>query len=73
MFRGDYRRAMMSFQLGLQDLDEQRRLLDSVRAELPPPPGLSAEVVGLPVAAARGLRMPICATNRAMALSEGVE
>ncbi|MGH3951593.1 MAG: RND transporter, partial [Pseudonocardiaceae bacterium] len=32
--------------------------LDSVRAELPPPPpGLTAEVVGLPVAAARGFAL----------------
>jgi predicted RND superfamily exporter protein len=47
--------AVMTFGLRLQDLDEQTRLLDDVRQALPEPPaGYTAELVGLPVAAARG-------------------
>jgi len=36
----------------VQPLDEQEALIEEIRAELDPPPGLSAEVVGLPVLAA---------------------
>ncbi|SNR92282.1 hypothetical protein SAMN06265360_1343 [Haloechinothrix alba] len=58
VIRSDQRRASMSFQLGLQDLAEQKQLIDQVRADLPPlPEGLEADVVGLPVAAARGYEL----------------
>lgn len=53
--RQDSTQAVLSFGVELQDLDDQARLLDGIRAALPPPPpGVTAEVVGLPVAAARG-------------------
>lgn len=53
--RPDRTASMMAFGIELQDLHAQRRLLDDVRSALPPPPhGLRAEVVGLPVAAVRG-------------------
>jgi hypothetical protein len=54
----DTTQAVLSFGVELQDLDDQARLLDGIRAALPPPPpGVTAEVVGLPVAAARGYQL----------------
>jgi hypothetical protein len=51
----DGNRALVSLGISLQDLRDQQNLLSGLRAALPPlPPGMSAEVVGLPVAAARG-------------------
>ncbi len=44
--------ASISFLIPVMPLDEQQALIDSIRAELDPPPGVSAEVVGLPVLAA---------------------
>jgi hypothetical protein len=50
----DGTKALLTFGLKLQDLGQQAGLLDDVRASLPPPPpGAQADVVGLPVAAAR--------------------
>ncbi|WP_141134790.1 RND transporter, partial [Haloechinothrix alba] len=58
VIRSDQQRAAMSFQLELQDLAEQADLIEQVRATMPQPPnGLEAEVVGLPVAAARGYEL----------------
>jgi hypothetical protein len=51
----DHTQAQISLGLSLQDLGQQSALLESVRRTLPPPPpGMTAELVGLPVAAARG-------------------
>jgi predicted RND superfamily exporter protein len=58
--RPDGTRAVISLGLGLglQDISRQMVLLDGLRAELPPPPpGMQAEVVGLPVVAARGYEL----------------
>jgi len=41
--------ANVSFLLPVMPLDRQEALVDRVRAQLDPPPGVSAEVVGLPV------------------------
>lgn len=55
VIRPDSRQAVLSYGIELQDLQQQARLLDEIRAAMPPaPPGLDAEIVGLPVAAARG-------------------
>jgi hypothetical protein len=54
----DSTRAILSFGVQLQDLEDQARLIDGIRSSLPPPPpGVTAEVVGLPVAAARGYEL----------------
>ncbi len=56
--RDDARQAVISFGVELQDVAEQKILLDDVRASLPPPPaGLRADLVGLPVVAARGYEL----------------
>jgi len=44
--------ASISFLIPLMPLDEQEALIDEIRAEVDPPPGVEAEVVGLPVLAA---------------------
>jgi hypothetical protein len=51
-------RSVISLGVSFQDLAQQRVLLDSVRRSLPPTPlGTSLQIVGLPVAAARGLEL----------------
>lgn len=55
VLRSDRRAAVLSYGIELQDIKDQTALLDTLRASLPPPPpGMRASVVGLPVAAARG-------------------
>ncbi len=44
--------ANVSFLIPVMPLDEQEALIDEIRADLDPPPGVHAEVVGLPVLAA---------------------
>jgi hypothetical protein len=54
----DGKQSVISLGMSLQDLGEQRTLLQSLRASLPPPPpGMTVDVVGLPVAAARGFEL----------------
>lgn len=51
----DHTAALLVYGVELTDLAQQRDLLAGIRAALPPPPpGLSVDVVGLPVAAVRG-------------------
>jgi uncharacterized protein len=49
---GEEEVANIAFLIPVMPLDEQEALIESIRAELDPPPGLSAELVGLPVLAA---------------------
>jgi len=44
--------ASIGFLLPLMPLDEQEALIEEIRAEIDPPEGISAEIVGLPVLAA---------------------
>lgn len=44
--------ANISFLIPVMPLDEQKALIDEIRADIDPPEGLSVEVVGLPVLAA---------------------
>jgi hypothetical protein len=54
----DGTQSVVSLGLSLQDLGAQRALLDGLRSALPPPPpGMTVDVVGLPVAAARGYEL----------------
>ncbi|WP_131770164.1 RND transporter, partial [Candidatus Protofrankia californiensis] len=56
--RADGRQAVISFGVELEDVARQQTLLRDVRAALPKPPeGLTAELVGLPVVAARGYEL----------------
>jgi hypothetical protein len=54
----DRREALLIFGIRLQDLGAQTRLLQDIRAALPPTPaGYSADLVGVPVAADRGYEL----------------
>jgi predicted RND superfamily exporter protein len=48
----DHRAATLAFGIRLMPLSEQERVIDAMRAGLDPPPGVHAELVGLPVLAA---------------------
>jgi hydrophobe/amphiphile efflux-3 (HAE3) family protein len=49
----DRRQATLAFGIRLMGLDQQQRLIDAMRGALHPPPGVSAQLVGLPVLAAQ--------------------
>jgi hydrophobe/amphiphile efflux-3 (HAE3) family protein len=49
---GEEQIANISFLIPVMPLDEQKALIDEIRADIDPPEGLTAEVVGLPVLAA---------------------
>lgn len=58
VIRGDGQQAAMSFRLGVQDLADQKRLIEQVRAGLPhTPKALDVEVVGLSAAASRAYEL----------------
>ncbi len=48
----DHHAATLAFGIRLMALSEQKRVVDAMRAGLHPPPGVRAELVGLPVLAA---------------------
>jgi hydrophobe/amphiphile efflux-3 (HAE3) family protein len=48
----DHTVANMAFGIRLMPLDKQKKLIDDIRSQLKPPPGVTANVVGLPVLAA---------------------
>jgi hydrophobe/amphiphile efflux-3 (HAE3) family protein len=48
----DRKTANLAFGIRLMPLDEQKDVVDDIRARLKPPPGVEATVVGLPVLAA---------------------
>jgi hydrophobe/amphiphile efflux-3 (HAE3) family protein len=45
--------ATLAFGIRLMGLDQQQRVIEGMRSSLRPPPGVSAELVGLPVLAAQ--------------------
>ncbi|TMK24382.1 MAG: hypothetical protein E6G62_08440 [Actinobacteria bacterium] len=49
----DRHRATLGFGIRLMGLDQQQQLIDQMRRSLHPPPGVSAQLVGLPVLAAQ--------------------
>ena len=49
----DRNTATLAFGIRLMGLDQQQRLIEQMRARLHPPPGVSAQLVGLPVLAAK--------------------
>ena len=50
---GDRREATLAFGIRLMPLSRQQRVIDYMRAQLRPPPGVSASLAGLPVLAAQ--------------------
>ena len=50
---GDHREATLAFGIRLMPLSRQQKVIDYMRSRLRPPPGVSAELAGLPVLAAQ--------------------
>jgi uncharacterized protein len=50
---GNHREATLAFGIRLMPLSRQQRVIDYMRAQLHPPPGVSAALAGLPVLAAQ--------------------
>ena len=69
--RGDGQVANMSYGVSLDDLGELASVTGQVRAELPPPPpGMTAELTGLPTVAVRGYQ--VVSSDRYLASVAGV-
>jgi hydrophobe/amphiphile efflux-3 (HAE3) family protein len=58
--------ATLAFGIRLMPLDKQQRVIETMRRELDPPPGVRADLVGLPVVAAQANRS-VAATDRRFA------
>jgi hypothetical protein len=50
---GDHREATLAFGIRLMPLSRQQKVIDYMRSQLRPPPGVSAKLAGLPVLAAQ--------------------
>jgi uncharacterized protein len=68
----DHTVANMAFGIRLMPLDRQKKLIDDIRAKLHPPPGVSADVVGLPVLAAEANSDLSSTGRRALMLLAGL-
>ena len=56
--RNDRRQAVLSYGIELEDVDAQRALLGDLRSAMPePPPGIEADLAGLPVVTARSYEL----------------
>ncbi|MFL5780148.1 MAG: efflux RND transporter permease subunit [Thermoleophilaceae bacterium] len=68
----DRRTANLAFGIHLQGLDTQKQIIDDIRNDLNPPPGVSAEVAGLPVLAAESNDKLSSGWRRALTLLAGL-
>jgi uncharacterized protein len=64
--------ANMAFGIRLMPLDKQKKLIDDIRGKLHPPPGVTANVVGLPVLAAEANSELSSTGRRALSLLAGL-
>src|SRR4051812_8061116 len=68
----DRKTANLAFGIRLMPLDEQKRVIDDLRAHLNPPPGVTAGLAGLPVLAADANHELSSTSRRAVALLAGI-
>lgn len=68
----DRQTANLAFGIRLMPLSEQKRVVDDLRANLKPPPGVKAGLAGLPVLAADANQELSSTARRALALLAGV-
>jgi len=68
----DRKTAALAFGIRLMPLDEQQRVIDTMRSELHPPPGVHAELAGLPVLAAEANARIASSWRRALQLLAGL-
>jgi predicted RND superfamily exporter protein len=64
--------ANLAFGIHLQGLDTQKAIVDDIRSQLNPPPGVTAEVAGLPVLAADSNGKLSSGWRRALTLLAGL-
>jgi predicted RND superfamily exporter protein len=68
----DHRVANMAFGIRLMPLDRQKKVIDDIKRRLNPPPGVTANVVGLPVLAAEANHQLSSTARRAITLLLGL-
>src|SRR5919201_2481703 len=68
----DHQVANMAFGIRLMPLDRQKKVIDDIRSKLKPPPGVTADVVGLPVLAAEANSELSSTGRRALTLLAGL-
>jgi hydrophobe/amphiphile efflux-3 (HAE3) family protein len=68
----DHTVANMAFGIRLMPLDRQKKVIDDIRSKLKPPPGVTANVVGLPVLAAEANSDLSSTSRRALTLLAGL-
>jgi len=66
------RAATLAFGIRLMPLAEQQRVIEAMRAALHPPPGLSVQLVGLPVLAAQSGAIVASPWRRVLTLLAGI-
>lgn len=64
--------AALAFGIRLMPLDEQQRVVETMREELDPPPGVTARLAGLPVISAQASADLSSATRRLLTLVAGL-
>ena len=72
MITADRHAATLAFGIRLMGLEQQQQLIEQMRAELHPPPGVSAQLVGLPVLAAKSAAEVASPWRRIEALIAGL-
>ncbi|HEY2159808.1 MAG TPA: MMPL family transporter, partial [Solirubrobacteraceae bacterium] len=68
----DHRDASLAFGIRLMPLSRQQRVIDYMRAQLHPPPGVTAELAGLPVLAAQADAALSSSSTRLLTLLAGL-
>jgi predicted RND superfamily exporter protein len=68
----DRRVATLAFGIRLMPLEQQQHVIEAMRASLHPPPGLSAQLVGLPVLAAQSGAQVAAPWRRVLTLLAGL-
>jgi hydrophobe/amphiphile efflux-3 (HAE3) family protein len=69
---GDRREATLAFGIRLMPLSRQQRVIDYMRSQLHPPPGVSASLAGLPVLAAQADASLSSSGHRLLMLAVGL-
>ena len=72
MITHDRREATLAFGIRLMPLSRQQRVIDYMRAQLHPPPGITAQLAGLPVLAAQANADLSSAGRRLLTLLAGL-
>ena len=72
MITPDHREATLAFGIRLMPLSRQQRVIDYMRSQLHPPPGITAQLAGLPVLAAQANASLSSVSDRLLTLLAGL-